>query len=279
MSGAMIRHQNATPDQVRLILDWAAAEGWNPGLDDAAAFHTADPDGIFVALDGDLPVAAISVVNHSDAFAFLGLYLCLPSYRGRGIGLALWTHALTHAGARTVGLDGVPAQQGNYQASGFRNAGKTTRYEGALPLAECAQVRPATRADLPDLIEHETAATGWHKPRYLDAWFTPTPTRQTWVLEQTGSIKAFATARRCQTGSKLGPFWASGEAEARALLAHVATQAPAPLIIDVPGTSTGLDAICRDLAMVPGFETARMYRGPVQQASHPFFGVTTLELG
>ena len=28
-----------------MVLDWAAAEGWNPGLDDAAAFLAADPEG------------------------------------------------------------------------------------------------------------------------------------------------------------------------------------------------------------------------------------------
>src|SRR3712207_6914266 len=31
------------------ILDWAAAEGWNPGLRDADAFWAADPDGFMLA--------------------------------------------------------------------------------------------------------------------------------------------------------------------------------------------------------------------------------------
>ena len=35
----------ATRDEVAPILDWAADEGWNPGLDDAAACHAADPAG------------------------------------------------------------------------------------------------------------------------------------------------------------------------------------------------------------------------------------------
>ena len=30
-------------DEIDLAVDWAAAEGWNPGLQDADCFYTADP--------------------------------------------------------------------------------------------------------------------------------------------------------------------------------------------------------------------------------------------
>jgi len=30
-------------------IDWAAQEGWNPGLHDAQAFHGADPQGFLLA--------------------------------------------------------------------------------------------------------------------------------------------------------------------------------------------------------------------------------------
>ena len=49
-------------------LDWAATEGWNPGLDDAAAFQAADPDGFLGAfVDGEM-VAGISAVAYDDRF-------------------------------------------------------------------------------------------------------------------------------------------------------------------------------------------------------------------
>jgi len=275
----MIRYCTATLSHVEQILEWAAAEGWNPGQDDAAAFYAADPEGFFVALEGNAPVAAISVVNHSDSFAFLGLYICLPSHRGQGIGMALWTHALTHAGERTVGLDGVPAQQANYEASGFVRTGKTTRYEGPLPPISCADVRQARETDIPILAELEATASGWPKPRYLSTWLKGADTRRSWVLEQGGAVAGFATVRRCRVGRKIGPFWATSAPEANRLLSHLAVEAPGPLIIDVPASSSGLDALCRQLGLAPGFETARMYRGPANSTSHPFFGVSTLELG
>ncbi|NBB82641.1 MAG: GNAT family N-acetyltransferase, partial [Alphaproteobacteria bacterium] len=95
-------------DEMPILLDWAAAEGWNPGLADGPCFHAADPRGFLIGrLDGR-PVSGISLVQYGDAFAFLGFYLCRPEMRGRGFGYAVWTEATRRFGSRTVGLDGVP---------------------------------------------------------------------------------------------------------------------------------------------------------------------------
>ncbi|MEL6127703.1 MAG: N-acetyltransferase, partial [Pseudomonadota bacterium] len=65
----MTRFRRLTVEDLDTVLEWAAAEGWNPGWDDAEAFHRADPAGFFGAeVDGRL-VAAISVVNHTSTFA------------------------------------------------------------------------------------------------------------------------------------------------------------------------------------------------------------------
>ena len=42
----------------------------------------------------------------------------------------MWQAGLAHAGARTVGLDGVVAQQDNYRKSGFKLAYRSIRYGG-----------------------------------------------------------------------------------------------------------------------------------------------------
>ena len=86
---------------------------------DAECFATVDPQGFLIGeLDGTA-AATISCVNYDDCFAFLGFYIVRPDLRGHGYGLRIWNAAMAHAGARTVGLDGVVAQQANYQKSGF----------------------------------------------------------------------------------------------------------------------------------------------------------------
>lgn len=128
-----MKFRQMTRTELDRVLGRAADEGGNPGPEDGDPFHATDADGVFVAEADGQAVAAISVVNHTERLAFLGRYLCHPDHRGRGIGLALWNHALDHAGARTVGLDGVAAQQANYAKSGFVRAGCTRRCRASCP--------------------------------------------------------------------------------------------------------------------------------------------------
>lgn len=276
----MIRHREMTRKDLCVVLDWAAAEGWNPGLDDADPFLNTDPAGFFVAEDNGEPVAAISVVNHSGTFAFLGLYLCKPSHRGRGIGYDLWQHAMRHAGDRTIGLDGVPDQQANYLKSGFVHAGATTRYSGVISGESDAGASVATLEDIPDLIDMEANASGWRKEAFLSSWFRSGRHRTTYLLRDAkGPIEAMATIRSCQSGAKVGPLIATDESKALAMLRHVAADRETDLIIDVPSTSVGLETICIREGLSPGFNTARMYRGHSKAPTSEFYAVATLELG
>ena len=246
--------KTASAGDVARMLDWASKEGWNPGHEDAEAFYASDPEGFFLAeVDGRM-VAAISVVIHSDSFAFLGLYICHPQFRGQGIGLALWRHALAHAGDRTVGLDGVAEQQANYARSGFRHAGATMRYRGRLkPLAH-PDIRALDARD--DLSELDLAANGFARPRFLRPWLTQAETRKTVVLQR-GKVAGFATARLCRDGGKLGPVVAETAADAWALMQAAALSVGvADVTIDVPGAQAGFQARLEVAGFRSGFATA-----------------------
>ena len=62
-------------DELAIAIDWAANEGWNPGLYDLDSFFKADPNGFLMAFIGDVPVACISVVKYGVSFGFLGFIL------------------------------------------------------------------------------------------------------------------------------------------------------------------------------------------------------------
>lgn len=271
--------RTATGAEVAQILDWAAQEGWNPGRDDANAFFAADPGGFFLAQVGGIPVAAISVVNHSTTYAFLGLYLCRAEYRGKGIGFALWQHALAHAGDRTVGLDGVPAQEANYARSGFVLADRTRRLEGHLP--DVAQTMPlAQEADFDALLTLDTDANGIERPAFLRDWLRNGPTRKTVFSRQDTRITGFATARLCREGCKIGPIIAPDAQAAKSLAQQAAAAlAQTQVIIDVPDSRPAFGAILRENGFAESFSTARMYRGPAPRVGPGLQAVATLELG
>ena len=117
---------------IPIAIEWAATEGWNPGLNDAACFATVDTHGFLIGeLDGE-PAATISCVNYDPRFPLLGFYIVRQDLRGRGYGLQIRNEAIRHAGARAIGLDGVVAQQRNYERSGFVHAYANVRYCGTL---------------------------------------------------------------------------------------------------------------------------------------------------
>lgn len=270
-----------TLDDLQTVLGWAAQEGWNPGLEDAEAFYAADPAGFLVKdLDGG-PVAAISVVNHDPSFAFLGLYLCKPQYRGQGHGIAVWRAGLEHAGSRRIGLDGVPDQQANYARSGFAKFGRTIRFEGRAEVKSDPRVRFATQSELPLLVARDIKASGMRRETFATAWFAQSPTRQTTVLVDGTEIKGFATFRCCNPGTKIGPFYAASEADARALLASNPFAAPGdPVFVDVQEHDSALAILLRKMRFEPGFETARMFTGaPPKADPAPFQAIATMELG
>jgi GNAT superfamily N-acetyltransferase len=270
------------PDEVALAVDWAAAEGWNPGLADPACFATVDPEGFLIGeLDG-MPAATISCVNYDERFAFLGFYIVRPDLRGRGYGLRIWNAAIAHAPARTIGLDGVVAQQGNYRKSGFRLAYSNIRYGGTVAPAPAAPSGVMPLADLPFATVEADDATVFPAPRtaFLRAWIDACG-HVGRALVRDGSLAAWGVIRPCRSGRRIGPLVADDRVAAEAVFAAlIAAAGPGEVFLDVPSVNRDAVALAQSHGLAPVFETARMYTGAIRPVRpERVFGVTTFELG
>lgn len=267
--------------ELEMVLGWAADEGWNPGLDDAKAFHAADPLGFLIKeVDGE-PVAAISVVNHDPSFAFLGLYICKPEFRGQGHGMDIWRAGIAHAGARSLGLDGVPDQQENYARSGFVKLGSTIRYEGRMDAELDPRIRRTSLDEIETLIARDAKMSGMDRRAFATAWFGLTPNRQTMVLTDGVEVTGYATFRRCISGTKIGPLYAASQADAQVLLAsNPFATCDEPVFIDVQEQNSPLGILLQKRGFEPIFETARMFRDSSAVVNPiSFHAIATMELG
>jgi GNAT superfamily N-acetyltransferase len=280
-SGLRIRAMR--PDEISIAADWAATEGWNPGLADAACFATVDPEGFFIGeLDGE-PAATISCVNYDARFSFLGFYIVRPDLRGRGYGLRIWNAAIAHAQTRVIGLDGVVAQQENYRKSGFRLAYANVRYGGTIaPPPAPALAGAVALTEIPFAAVAADDATVFPAPRaaFLRAWID-TPGHVGRALVRNGKLAAWGVIRPCRTGRKIGPLVADDRAAAEAVLAALLAGAgDGPVFLDVPSVNRDAVALAQDLGLAPVFETARMYTGAIPSLRlERVCGVTTFELG
>jgi hypothetical protein len=269
-------------DEIALAVNWAAAEGWNPGLADDACFATVDPKGFLVGeLDG-VPAATISCVNYDANFAFLGFYIVRENLRGCGYGLRIWAKAIAHAGSRVIGLDGVVAQQDNYKKSGFQLAYANVRYGGIVTAPDVPQAGILSLNEVPFAMLEASDATVFPALRaaFLRAWIS-TPGHIGCALMGDGALKGWGVIRPCRRGSKIGPLVADDRAAAEAVLSALLARAGGgEVFLDVPAVNRAAVALAESLGLAPVFETARMYTGAIPPLRlDRVFGVTTFELG
>lgn len=270
--------------EIPLAIDWAAQEGWNPGLHDAECFYTADPDGFLIAEVDGQPVGCISAVSYAGRFGFIGLYIVAPAWRGQGIGLCLWNEAMERLTGQVVGLDGVPAQQANYRRSGFTLAWNNARMAGtARPNGEGTppQIVRLADVDFAALCRQDLSVFPAPRDAFLRAWSTmPDSAGLAWV--ESGELRGWGVIRQCREGHKIGPLVADTPAIASALFAALGSTVPVgnAVFLDVPMPNPNALALVEANGMSSVFETARMYAGPAPACDlNTVYGITTFELG
>jgi hypothetical protein len=279
MSSHPVRQLSAA--DVHLVIDWARQEGWNPGIHDAACFQAADPEGFFASLHAGEPAAVVSVVRYGSAFAFLGLYICRPDLRGQGYGLTAWSAGLDYAGARTIGLDGVPEQQPNYRRSGFALAWRNRRYEGVGGGETVEGVVDLDTVPFAAIAASDAGLFEADRRRFLRSWIAQPDATRLGVIRD-GRLAGWGLLRRCATGRKIGPLVADDAVTANRLLdAFLGAADPGePVFLDVPEPNAAAVRAAEARGMTPVFETARMYRGTAPAlAMDRIWGITTFELG
>ena len=209
----------ASQDDVRLMAQWAADEGWNPGLNDRLAFTSADPRGFLIGCVGGQPAACISVVRYGTDHGFLGFYIAREPFRGKGLGLRIWHAGMSRMGARNVGLDGVVDQQPNYRKSGFAAAWTNVRFTGApggrTPRPRgCASSMPA-RSPSTWLARYDRRFFPAPRDSFLSCWLATPDDRIALAALRDGNLVGFGVCRPAQTHSRVGPLYAEIAADRR----------------------------------------------------------------
>ncbi len=269
-----------TAEEMPLMTDWAAAEGWNPGLYDAECFRRADPNGFFAGcLDGQV-IAVCSAVAYDSHFAFAGHYIVKPEFRRRGYGMRMTGAWLDYVGERTVGLDGVLDMQEKYERIGFRTAHRSARYEGVGGGDRREGVLDSWLVPFDALVDYDARHFPARREEFIDAWVDRSGTRALAAIRG-GRIVGYGVIRPCRSGLKIGPLFADDPEAAEDLFQSLAAAATDEAIfLDVPLVNRAAVSLAERHAMTPVFETARMYRNAAPELPlDEVFGITSFELG
>ena len=284
--------RNMTRSELDLAVDWAAAEGWNPGIEDANCYWEADPKGFFMGFLGSKPIASISLVKYGVGFGFLGFYIVVPEHRGKGYGLQLWEHAMASAPNRNIGLDGVVDQQDNYKKSGFSLAYRNIRFQGKAGISAAASpgkegsrdsgtLLPLDQIPLKEIRAFDRPFFPDDRSAFIRQWICQ-PGAIGLAMTEKGKLSGCGLIRECRTGWKIGPLFAGTPAQAEQLFDALASLVPpgSDIFLDVPEPNGHGLELAKSRGMNPCFETARMYTGPFPELPlDRIFGITSFEVG
>lgn len=263
-------------------ISWAAKEGWNPGLYDAASFFATDPNGFFIGeLDGE-PISCISAVAYGENFGFIGFYIVRPEFQGQGFGWKTWQHGMGYLENRNIGLDGVVAQQNNYRKSGFSLAHRNIRYQGSFPQLQGEANRLLSTSDVPfnELVDFDSRFFPVSRPSFLQVWIAQ-PGSISLAKREGETLLGYGVIRPCQSGWKIGPLFAQDKTTAdelfRGLVAYTNGDT---CFLDIPEPNSAALNLVKTYQMSSVFETARMYTKESPACLlKGIFGITTFELG
>ncbi len=274
----------ATREELKIPLEWAAKEDWNPGIYDLDSFYATDPKGYFLGfLNGD-PIASLSAVSYGNSFGFLGFYIVKPEYRGNGYGLKIWKEALQHLPVQNIGLDGVIAQQENYKKSGFKRAYNDIRFEGKGIQKNSKNdnnIVPLSKVPFDQLQKYDDQIFPANRQIFLKHWLQQPDSLAIGMIKN-GELTGYGMVRKCRKGFKVGPLFVDHKNIAELLFQKMLTFVgkDESIFLDVPEVNEKAIHLAESYSMKPVFETARMYTKEFPEVPiHKVFGVTTFELG
>lgn len=286
MGGETDIFRAATRAEFDLAVDWAAKEGWNPGLDDREIFWESDPEGfVCVEREGEV-IATGSIVSYGGAFGFMGFFIVREDLRGQGIGRRFWHWRKRQLQSRlqpgaSIGMDGVFDMQRFYASGGFAFSHRNLRMEG---IGQTRAVKPGivdlSRITFELVSEYDRRCFGFARDLFLRKWIAMKQAKACGAYDDS-NLKGFGVIRKCLSGYKIGPLFADSAEIGEALFSALANEAIGePLILDTPENNPAAIDLAKRHGMKEVFGCARMYCGSAPNLPWDrIFGVTTFELG
>jgi len=274
-----------TDKEAKILDEWAAKEGWNPGLNDIAVAWAFDPAAFISLRRGNELIGGGSTISYRGAAGFMGLFIVRDDARRRGLGAVLWHERLRRLRARLrpnapIGMDGVYEMVPFYAKGGFALMHRDLRYEGVAageldPAASPLDSIEFLKIDSYDCLHVETRRT-----EFLRSWLTQPGGLGLGLIDR-GQLTGYGFIRPCRTGYKVGPAFANDATCGKRLIHSLLSLVVGEKVqMDIPEPNEAALRIVEELGWNQSFGCARMVNGP--QLTLPvqrIFGVTSFEFG
>jgi ribosomal protein S18 acetylase RimI-like enzyme len=252
--------------------------GWNQTPADWQRFLKLSPEGCFVAeLEGQVR-GTVTTISFESRFAWVGMVLVDPQYRGRGVGTKLLQCAIQHLDERkiaTIKLDATPQGKPLYEKLGFVPEYEVERWALRRAPTEAAK-GPDPGPDeseplllLESILERDREAFGADRGVLLRSLHLDAPdfTMATW---NNGVLEGYTLGRRGLFADHLGPWMAKDAHSARYLLeAFLARSSRETLVVDCLKSNNVAVRLLQSFGFNYTRLLTRMYRGPNNYPGRP----------
>lgn len=215
--------------------------------------------------------------------ASFGMIIVAAEMQGRGLGRELTGALLRAAADRTVILSSTAEGLGLYRQLGFVECGEICQHQAvlraapALPETASVMVRPMHADDFQAVRRLDALASGMDRSALLEAL---RDAGEIVVRECRGQLQGYACIRAFGHGTVIGPVVAEDPADAKALIAALASRCKGRFVrVDVPALS-GLSPWLTGLGLPMVGDAVAMRRGaPPTSGDVRMFALSNQSLG
>ena len=278
----MIRIRVLTHDDVPFAMKLKDQAGWNQTEADWRRFLDMEPDGCFAA-EWDGRAVGTTVTCILGSVAWIAMVLVDPDWRGRGIGKALMSHALSFLDAQgvpSVRLDATALGKPLYEKLGFVVEYELARYEGVPQGSDQSHaVEKAIAQDWPQLFQLDREITRADRSKFLTRLFSER--REDVRMVRSGTeVVGFLAVRPGARAWQIGPCLSTHAAGAMLLADAARRHASGKVFIDIPVHNEAAVNTARTLGLNVQRHLVRMCRGqPVTERTHHIWASSGPELG
>ena len=238
--------------------------GWNQTPADWERFLSASPQGCFVMEADKHVVGTAATIAYEGRFAWIGMVLVDPEFRGRGIGTRLLEKTIEHldaSGIPGMKLDATPQGKPIYQKLGFVSEYEIERWMLKRPGGQKNAPSTTPLPALDDVLALDREVFGADRSGLLRSVAADAP-EFALAVRQRDQVTGYVFGRKGSRADHLGPWMARDESTARALLEEFLRQSSRETVfVDAMKSNQWATALLR----AHGFEFSRpltrMFRG------------------
>ena len=245
--------------------------GWNQTSDDWARFLQFNPEGSFVAECQGSIAGTVTTIVYEGRFAWIGMVLVDPNFRGKGIGTALLDKAIGYLDARRVPcvkLDATPQGKPLYERAGFKLEYEIERCVLTRTISGVSSA-PWPADDVSPALAIDREVFGADRSALLQSVATAAP--ELVVLARgDASLEGYALGRQGSRADHLGPWVARNQGAARKLLEGFLERSRRDtVLVDVLTDNQWARILAHEKGFTLSRALARMYRGENSNPGRP----------